>query len=300
MRQRGIIFLTVLGLLGCGSGGNKAVVVVTTIPVAADWVKQVGGDKVVVKSLLKGYEEPHSYEPNPKDAQVIAQAQLVVRVGLGLDEWLNGLIANAKNPRLKILTLAEGVEIIEEGEGNGEHRSHGVHEQGNPHIWLDPDVAKMGVKRIALILAEIDPDNSGFYHQKSEGYLRQLDSVQTVLKDMVANLKDRKFVALHNSWPYFCRGFGFEMVQAIEPLPGQEPSAKTVVQLAQRMRRDSVRVIVLEPQQNRDIALALAQEAKAKMVVLSQFNGTRPANKTYLQLLDHNVRMLVQQLSVDK
>ncbi|MGQ9707913.1 MAG: metal ABC transporter substrate-binding protein [bacterium] len=296
MWQRGLIFfislVTAMLFSGCGSGGNK-VVVVTTISVVADWVKEVAGDRILVKSLLKGYEEPHGYEPNPGDAQLIAQAQLVVRVGLGLDEWLDGLIANAGNPKLRIITLADGVEVIQE-EVTG-----GVHEAGNPHIWLDPDVAKMGAMRIAQALMEIDPDNKRFYLQGAEGYIRQLDSVQAVLKDMVTDLRDRRFVALHNSWPYFCRAFGFEMVAAIEPLPGQEPSARDLARLVSMMRQDSVRVVVVEPQHNRDEAEALARETGAKVVVLSSVTGGLPETGTYLKLLEYNVGMLVKELAID-
>jgi ABC-type Zn uptake system ZnuABC Zn-binding protein ZnuA len=296
MWQRGIIFLTLIGVLGCGVRNNNQVRVVTTIPVLADWVRQVGGERVEVHSLLQGYEDPHNFEPNPRDAKAVARAKMVVRVGLGLDEWLNGLVANAGNPRLKVVTLAEGMDIIK---GNEEGHHHGIHHEGNPHIWLDPAVAKSGVQRIAAVLTELDPKGKDFYEQHTGDYLRELDSLTGVLKELVRKLKNRKFVAMHSSWPYFCRAFGLEMVATVEPLPGAEPSAKDMAELVRRMRSGSVRVIVLEPQQNPDLAATLAKETGAKVVMLCQFNGVLPGTESYLQLLEYNVRSLVGALSRD-
>jgi len=295
MWQRGIVFFLILiGVFGCGGRNSNQLRVVTTVPVLADWVRQVGGERVEVHSLLQGYEDPHNFEPNPRDAKAVELAKMVVRVGLGLDEWLNGLIASAGNPKLKVVTLAEGVDIIKESE---EEYHHGAHHEGNPHIWLDPEVAKSGVQRITAVLTELDPKGRGFYEQRSKNYLRELDSLTGVLRELVKGVKNRKFVGMHSSWPYFCRAFGLEMVATVEPLPGQEPSAKDMAELVKRMRSDSVRVIVIEPQQNPDLAATLAKETGARVVRLCQFNGVLPETGSYLQLLDYNVRTLVAALN---
>lgn len=268
---------------------------VTTIPVLSDWVQQVGGERIELISLLKGQEEPHSYEPSPADAKKISKARLVVRVGLGLDEWLDGLIKNAQNPNLRIITIADEVELIEEEKGVS-----GIHQEGNPHIWLDPEVAKINVVRIAQVLSEIDTAGKEFYRERAEVYSRQIDSLQTVLSQVVSGLKNRRFVAMHNSWSYFCRAFGFKMVAAIEPLPGQEPSVRTIAALAKQMRAESVKVIVIEPHHNPDVAQALARATGANMVVLSEFTGILPGAASYLELLEYNARMLVRELSIDR
>lgn len=301
MRKGVIVFLSGLIILVAGScqrQGSAKINVVTTIPVTADWVQQVGGDRVKVVSLLKGQEEPHSYEPGHQAVEMLARAQLVVRVGLGFDDWLDGLIANAGNPDLKVLTLAEGIEPIADAKPH-DHEP-GVHEAGNPHIWLDPELAKSKVTIIANLLGVIDPARRIEYQRRAEAYCGQLDSVGAVLKGLVAELSNRRFVALHNSWPYFCRAFGLEMVAAVEPLPGQEPSAKSFSELIKLMRQDSVRVIVIEPQHNPDFARVLANETGAQVVTLSQFNGVLPGTETYLKLLDYNVRTLVSVLNQNR
>ncbi len=294
MWQRWIVFCVLCGILGCGFSGNNKVNVVTTVPVLADWVREIGGERVEVWTLLRGYEEPHGFEPNSRDAKAVVRAKMVVRVGLGLDEWLDGLIANAGNPKLRVVTLADGVDIIQDSEDeHGEHH-YGVHQEGNPHIWLDPEVAKSGVQRIAAVLTEVDPKGKEFYEQRIRNYLRELDSLTEVLKELARELKNRKFVAMHSSWPYFCRAFGFEMVATVEPLPGEEPSVKGLAELIKRMKGDSVRVVVIEPQQNPDFAQMLAGETQAKVVTLYQFPvESNSKMDSYLKLLDYNVRSLL-------
>lgn len=267
-------------------------VVVTTLPDLADWVNAVGGERVEVFTILRGTEEPHSYEPKPSDLGKVARAKVLVRIGMGLEEWLTGLLTNAQNPKLKVITLADVVEPLrDEGDGNR------IHQEGNPHIWLDPANAQKALPLIVEALSAVDPGGKEFYQTRAERYARELDSATAVLGQLVENCPDRKFVAMHNSWPYFCRAFGFELTGVVEPLPGQEPSAHHLTQLIKKMKRESVRKIVVEPHHNRDIAEALAGATDGEIIVLSSITGALPQTDTYLRLLDYNVRSLTKPLS---
>ena len=293
MAEKAAVLLLGLLCAGCGRHPSEKVVVVATIPDLADWVRNVGGERVRVTSLLTGGEEPHSYEPKPTDVQMVAQARLLVRVGLGLEEWLDGLIANANNPKLRVVTIGDEIDVLDD-----RHAEHGhAHAAGNPHIWLDPENGRAAVGLIAGALAQIDSAGQAYYRQQAGRYSAKLDSATRVLRQVVAGLGRRKFVAVHESWPYFCRRFGFEAVAALEPLPGQEPSARSLAQLAARMKAESVRVIVVEPHHNRDVAAALARETGARVVVLSSITGGLPGTDSYLKLLDYDVRTLARALS---
>ncbi len=284
------LFLTLGLFFNCPRRNSVKAVVVTTLPDLADWVREVGGERIEVMSLLQGYEEPHSYDPKPSDVEKLARAKVLVRVGLGLEEWLEGVIKNTQNPKLRVITLSDFVEVLFDAEGRGTHTT------GNPHIWLDPTIVPKVLPVIVEALSQIDPSGTSKYHLQAERYLKQLDSAHQTLLNQVKQIPNPKFVAMHNSWPYFCRAFGFEMVGAIEPLPGQEPSVRHLTQLVKRMKKDSVRVIVIEPHHRRDIAEALAQEVGAKVVVLSPITHALPQIDTYLKLLDYNVRTLLKEL----
>jgi ABC-type Zn uptake system ZnuABC Zn-binding protein ZnuA len=300
------VFAVVLGVAAAAP-----VKVVTTIPDLADWVRSVGGTRVEVRSLLRGIENPHTYEPGPDDARLVSQARLLVRVGMGLEEWLDGLVENAGNKKLRMLTVADGIDAIKD-EGEAEHEKqearsqsaevHGpapgvhVHHFGNPHIWLDPENAKAACARIAAELGRIDPAGAETFLANAGKYSRRLDSLTRVLQEIVKELPDRRFISYHEAWPHFARRFGFDVVASIEPLPGQEPSAKYLAGLVKRVRQESVRVVVTEPQLPRDLPEALAREAGIRLVTLAPLTGSLPEVATYAGLLEYNVRALVQAL----
>lgn len=272
---------------------SEAIEVVTTLDVLAHWVRAVGGDRVSVTSLLSGYEDPHNFEPRPADAERIAGAKLLVRVGLGLEDWLDGLVANSGNRALVLLDAADVVDII--GAGRDEHAGHG-HEAGNPHIWLDPENARSAVLRIATELARIEPEGESLYSARARAYAERLDSATAALQAEVAALSDRRFVGFHDAWPYFNRRFGFDAVASIEPVPGQEPSARRLAELVDRVRRERIKVVVTEPQLASDLPNTLARETGARVVVLNALRADSVEADPYIGLIEQNVRRLAAAL----
>lgn len=281
----------VLLLAVCAGPPAGRITVVATLPDLADWARNVGGERVEVVSLLRGGEDPHQYEPKPADALALARARVAVEVGLGLEEWLAGLLENAGSPRLVRVTVADGVEVIADEHTAERHHAHG---HGNPHVWLDPAVARTAVLRLAQALAEVDTAGRDYYRQRAEAYVRQLDSATAVLQAVARGAADRRFVAVHESWPYFCRRFRFEAVAAVEPLPGQEPSAKHMAGLVRRMKAEGIGTVVVEPQSPREVAEALARTTGARVLVLGSTVGGLAGTGTYLELLDYNVRALAR------
>lgn len=267
--------------------------VLTTLPDLADWVRNVGGSRVEVRSLLVGGEEPHSYEPKPGDVQALARARVLVRIGLGLEDWLDGVVGNARNPHLQVITVADDVAVIHDAD---EH-SNRSHASGNPHVWLDPTVAKNAVRLIADALSHADVAGREHYRYQAWQYQMRLDSTERTLQQVTAGLCDRRFISMHETWPYFCRRFGFVAAATIEQQPGQEVSARYLSGLARRMMAESIRVIVVEPQHNRDLADALAGETGARVVLLSSVTGGLAGAETYLRLLDYDVRTLAGALA---
>ena len=284
-------------LLGLALGSARPIRVVTTIPDLADWVRNVGGERVAVASLLNGNEDPHTYEPAPDDARAIARADLLVRVGLGLEDWLDGLVSNAGNKRLATIDVSKGVDILRDVESRGPAGETQGHPFGNPHIWLDPQNAKAAAFRIAGALSAVDSPSASLYQANALRFGQRLDSLTDTLTQLVKTLPDPRFVSYHETWPYFCHRFGFEVVAAIEPLPGQEPPARYLAGLVKLVSTEKVRVIVTEPQLPADIPKALARETGAEIVVLSPLTGSLPGTSTYLALISHNVRTLAAALA---
>ena len=176
--------------------------VVATLPILKEFAEQVGGKHVHVTSLITGFESEHSYSPKPSDLRAINEARLLLEIGLGLEVWVQGLVKNAGSPGLRVVTTSQDISVIRDAEDD----SH-----GNPHIWLDPENAKIMTRHIAQALIEADPANAPEYRTNLDDYLKRLSDSEQDLKRRVAVLRDRRIVTYHPAWPYFARRFGFRI-----------------------------------------------------------------------------------------
>jgi ABC-type Zn uptake system ZnuABC Zn-binding protein ZnuA len=285
-------------LVGCAVAPPKStgrLRVVTTIGVLADWARQVGGDRLEVTSLLTGNESPHTYEIKPADVKTVAEARILFRVGLGMEEWLDPAIENSGNKKLVVVDAAAGITDIivdTDHQTKSEVRDQKPEVRkpeadgragdsltpaprpltptvGNPHIWLDPEYAKAGIENLVRELAKLDPKGESLYRKREAAYFVQLDSLSQAIKVQVASLEDKRFISFHDAWPYFCRRFGLQVVATVEPIPGQEPSAKQLARMVDLIRREHIRVVTTEPQLPSALPDMLAKETGVKVVSLN-------------------------------
>jgi ABC-type Zn uptake system ZnuABC Zn-binding protein ZnuA len=283
------LVLTACG--GANPSGNSdpgALNVVTTTTVFADIVRQVGGTRVAVTSIIPSGVGPEDYEPRPDDARKLADAQLVVSNGVGLDGFLDRLIASAGEapPRL---VLGDGIPtLMVEGEAN-------------PHFWLDPTLVKRYyLPAIAAKLIELDPDGRADYEANAQSYGRELDALDAQLTDELAQIPtaNRKLVTFHDAFPYFARHYDFELIGVILANVGQEPTASELAALVEKVRGAGVSAVFSEAQFSPELTQTLADEAGVRTVVTTLYNdalGPAPAN-TYLGLMRWDVDQIVAAL----
>jgi ABC-type Zn uptake system ZnuABC Zn-binding protein ZnuA len=282
----------VLLLAGCATTPTKTsgrVRVVTTLGILADWARQVGGDRVEVTSLLTGNESPHTYEIKPADVKLVADARILFRIGFGLEDWLDPAVENSGNTRLVVVDASDGITdvIVDEGhQPKSEVRNQKSEARtpetltpspqspapfrgGNPHIWLDPEYAKAGIENLVRELVKLDPKGESLYRRRESAYCAQLDSLSQAIKAQVATLQDKRFISFHDAWPYFCRRFGLQVVATVEPIPGQEPSAKQLARMVDLIRHEHIKVVTTEPQMPSALPDMLAKETGVKVVSLN-------------------------------
>jgi len=271
------------------SASAGPVKVVATLPILKEFAEQVGREHVEVITLISGLESEHSYSPKPSDLKALGQARLLFEIGLGLEVWVSGLIKNANNPGLQVVTTSRDIVLIRDQAAD--HSS-----PGNPHIWLDPENAKVMTRHIADGLIAVDPDHKQEYLANLADYLRRLDLKQKDLQSRVAALHDRRIVTHHPAWPYFAKRFGFQIEGDIVRQIGGEPTAAHLASLARRIKAGKIKVIVSEPQLNQKTARALAEETGARVIVLSPLPGAIKDTGTYLALLEYNIAQLVSAL----
>lgn len=287
-----LVPLVLLG--GCSADGSASgstsgsLKVVATTTVFADIIRNVGGDRISVASIIPPGVGPEDYEAKPDDARKLTDARLVVSNGVGLDDFLDRLLASAggEHPRL---VLGEGIPALT------------VDGEENPHFWLDPTlVERYYVPAIAAKLSELDPAGKTSYDANAAAYAAQLDALDAELVARIDEIPvaDRKLVTSHDAFPYFARHFGFELVGVILENVGQDPSAADLAALVDVVKAASVKAVFSEAQFSPELTETLAQEAGVTRVVTTLYNdalGDAPAD-TYLGLMRWNVDQIVAAL----
>ena len=278
-----------LGLAACGDGENdpgKPRVVATT-PHVADLVRSAGGDRIEVTQLLPANADPHDYEPRPSNAKAVAEADLVVRSGGEVDEWLDGVVENAGGSA-PTLTLLDAVRKRDD----------------DPHWWQDPRNAIAAVGAIRGRLGEIDPGEASAYDRNAARYVRRLRRLDREIAACIARVpaRQRKLVTSHDSLGYYADRYGLELVGALIPaLSSQaQPSAGDTARLVRQIDRQDVRAIFPESSLNPKLEHAVARETGAKVgdeLYADTLGAKGSAEATYIGALAANTASLVKGLS---
>ncbi len=269
--------------------GSSVLKVVTTTTVFADIVSNVGGARTSVTSIIPPGVGPEDYEPKPSDSRLLDGADLIVRNGVGLDDFLDKLLASASGGTAAQLVLGDGIPTIT------------VQGEDNPHFWLDPSlVVRYYLPAISAKLSGLDPAGAATYAANAKSYGESLTALDAELMAEVQAIPaaNRKLVTFHDAFPYFAKHFGFELVGVILANPGQEPSAGELAALVETVKRAGVRAVFSEAQFNPSLARTLAQEAGITKVVTTLYNdalGPAPAD-TYVGMMRYNMQQIVEAL----
>jgi zinc/manganese transport system substrate-binding protein len=273
--------------------------VVTTTTDLADIAGRIGGDRVVVRSLALGEQDPHFVEPRPSLILELRGADLDAQIGLELEVgWAPLLLDQSRNPRIQPggpghLDLSRFVEVLDVPTTRVTRAQGDVHPHGNPHYWLHPENGRRIAEAFSDRLSELDPAGSQGYARNLDRFLADLDRLEAEWQTLLPSVQGMPIVAYHASWRYLAEFAGLEVLGFVEPLPGIPPSPRHLADLVDRMNRAEVRVIVIEPFYDLRVPSTVAQRTGANLLVLPSSVGGVPGVSSYPDLLDHNVRSLV-------
>lgn len=270
---------------GCGGGQDQPesgnVRVVTTLELFADFVRNVGGDRVRVTALLPPGADPHTYELAPAQVAEITRADVVFVNGLDLEEATLGVIERNAPSASPVVTLSEGLTPLD----------------GNPHFWLDVTLAMRYVERIRDALSAVDPEGAPGYAARARDYLAQLEALDADFRDAVERIppERRKLVTFHDAFTYLAARYGLEVVAVVVKSPGREPSAADVAELARQIREQRVPVVFKEPQFNARVLDLAARDAGVEVRELYS-DALSSAAPTYVEMMRFNLRQLAEGL----
>ncbi|HZV20816.1 MAG TPA: metal ABC transporter substrate-binding protein [Hyphomicrobiales bacterium] len=262
----------------------------------------IGGDLVIVETIVPPAADAEAFEPKPKDTEKVRSADLIIRVGLGYDYWLDTLLAQTGNERLMrggdaYVDASVGIPLLEvrgqDVQNDGGH-SHGV---ANPHYWLDPQNAIIITAGIAEALIRILPDERDRIVQNRERFVQEIEHNIKRWTEITRPLAGAKLIAYHNTWPYFARRFRLDIVDFIEAKPGIAPSPAHLAKLASEAPLLGVRAILHEPYEPEDASRYLAKRLGIPMIVLASSAGSLPGTNGYIALVDYDVARLVEALT---
>jgi len=281
-------------LLAFAARAEAKVRVVASIEVLADLSKQVGGDRVDVTSLSRGYQDPHFVEAKPSLVLALNRADALVHVGLDLEVgWLPPLVQQSRNARIQRGqpgNIDASTSIKPEDIPNvpsDQLRALGdIHPLGNPHYWIPPGNARAIARLLAERFTALDPGGAATYKAELARFEGQLASKEKQWTAAAAPLRGTRVVTYHKSWSYVSHWLGMEEVGYIEPRPGIPPTAAHTAQLIDLMKKSGVKLVIVDSFYPSTTARFVADNAHARLVAAPSNVGATPAIKTYFDLVD--------------
>jgi zinc transport system substrate-binding protein len=257
-----------------------------------DFAKEVGKDKVDVQLLVPSGVEPHDWEPTIQDVQKMQKSNLIIINGIGFENWVDSLeelnySGNIVDTSEGILTLDSG--IIDEHEADEHH-----HESGDPHIWLNPVLAKIQVQNIADAFTQQDPENQEFYQTNAKNYIKKLDSLDNKIRSELSTC-NQDFIAFHDAFSYFADEYDLQQHTIISSNdPHAEPTAKTLENVINTARELQIKIIFSEETVDTRVSSVIANEIGGKILVLSPIEIGADGN--YISRMTQNLDNLKEAL----
>ncbi len=292
--------LVSVALVACLAGVATAAPpkVITTTEDLAALVREVGGDKVSVEALAKGYQDPHFVEPKPSFIIKLHDADLLLVIGRELEiGWLPPILTQSRNAKIQLgapgyLDASIGVRILEIPTGQITRAMGDVHPAGNPHYWLDPENGRIIAKSIVEALARISPGDRATFEQRYADFDKRLTEAQKRWTAAMAPYKSTKVVTYHRSWPNFTERFGLDVIGYVEPKPGIPPSPSHTIDLIAEMKRQQVKLVLVEPYFDLKTPQSIAREVSGQVLVLTPSVGGVKEAADYIALFDYNIKLL--------
>jgi len=295
-----LLSIATLAVLACvARAGAAALNVVASTEDLADLTRQVGGDRVKVESIARGYQDPHYVEAKPSFILKLAKAELLVVVGRELEVgWLPPLIQQSRNARIQVgaegyLDASLTAKILEIPTGQITRAMGDVHPLGNPHYWLDPGNGRHVAKAVLDKLSRMAPADAAYFASRYADFDKRLGEAEKRWDALMAPYKGLKVVTYHRSWPNFTDRFGLDVIGYVEPRPGIPPSPGHTIDLMAEMRRQNVKILLVEPYFDLKTPQSIGRETGAKVLVMPPSVGGEKEITDYIKLFDYDLGLLV-------
>ena len=247
-------------------GAAQRLKIVTTVAPITSIVENVAGDKAGVSGIIPEGVNSHTFEPASSDSRLLSGAQLMI---------LNGLDLETPTLKLAQANLPQGASIYSLGEKTITAAEYIYDfsfpkEQGhpNPHLWLNPAYAMRYATLLRDELIRLDPKNKSAYEQNTAQFVKKLETLDQAIKDAIQTIpaNNRRLLTYHDSWPYFARRYGFQVIGAVQPSDFADPSPKEVIRLIEQIRKEKVPAVFGSEVFPSPVLEQIAREGKSRYI----------------------------------
>jgi len=253
-----------------------------------EFTKIIGGEKIDVSTIIPPGIEPHDWEPTIQDIQKMQNSDMIVINGAGLEPWITKLVS--VNPDLLIVDTSNGISLLEKNKLVFNNQI-----QDDPHIWLDPVIAKKQIQSIANGLIKIDPQNSDYYQENANVYNTKLNLLDNKIRNELSICIKKDFLAFHDAFSYFAKEYGLNQNTIVGVNPNGEPTAVILQQIIQKSKNLNLHVIFTEEAVNPRVSEVIANEIGAHVLILSPIE-IYEKNSDYIQRMEQNLSNLKEEL----
>jgi zinc/manganese transport system substrate-binding protein len=263
--------------------------VVASFSILGDFIKNLGGDRVNVSTLVGPDGDVHVYTPAPADAKKVAAAKLLVVNGLGLEGWLPRLVQSAGG-KAAIVTATQGIVPLEIGSAP------------DPHAWQSVAAAKIYVANIRDALIAADPADAEMFRAEAQTYLAKLDRLDGEVRQAVAQIPEsrRKVISTHDAFGYFAKAYGIEFIAPLGASTESEPSARDIAAIISQIKAWKIPAVFLENVSDPRLMQQIAAETGARIggtLYSDSLTGENGAAPTYIDMVRHNITNLTSALA---
>lgn len=271
---------------------DDRVPVVATFSILTDLVRNVGGERVEVTTLVGPGGDVHVYTPTPADTRKVAEARLMIVNGLGLEGWLPRLV-RASGGKAAVVVATKGITPLKD--------AHGHHGEADPHAWQSVPNAKIYVGNIRDALIGADPAGAEVYRSNAEAYLAKLDALDQEVRAAVAEIPParRKVISSHEAFGYFAAAYGVAFIAPQGVSTESEPSARDVAAIIRQIRKENIPAVFLENISDPRLMERIAAETGARIggtLYSDSLTGEKGDAPTYIDMVRHNIKALTSAL----
>jgi len=288
-------------LAGCtgttgGTASSDKLSVITSFYPMYDFACKVGGDKVSVTNLTPAGVEPHDWEPSSSDMIMLEKADVFIYNGAGMEHWVDSVLSSLQNKNLIVVEASAAAPFLDVS-GNPDAASASV----DPHVWLDPEIAKIEMKAILDAFISGSPENTEYFQANYDKYSAEFDALDAEFTAALAQVPQKNIVVAHNAFAYLCNAYGLTQMPIEGLSADSEPDAARMSEIIDFVSQNNVKVIFFEELVSPKVAETIARETGSSTAVLNPLEGistgAQAAGEDYFSVMRTNLGTLVEALS---